>query len=116
GPAVTAGGLPGRRVPRRRRGIPLQGDRPDDGHAHRHGDVPPAPGPQAAPRGAGRPPAVAPPRGRRPRRAHPGRLTPAGRPAAPPRRGPRRNEPDPAAAPWLRDRPFPARSVITALR
>ena len=35
-------------------GLSLQGDRHDDGHAHRHGDVPPAPRPSPAARAAGR--------------------------------------------------------------
>ncbi len=45
-------GLPARGLPRRRRGIPLQGDRRDHGHPHRHRDVPAAPGPSSAARDA----------------------------------------------------------------
>ena len=37
-------GLPDRGLPRRRRGLRLQGDRRHHGHADRHRDVPPAPG------------------------------------------------------------------------
>ncbi|CAA9350103.1 MAG: RNA polymerase ECF-type sigma factor, partial [uncultured Nocardioidaceae bacterium] len=54
GAVAAAGGVPARGVPRRRRGLPLQGDRADHGHADRHGDVPAAPWPQAAARAAHR--------------------------------------------------------------
>ena len=47
GAAGAARGLPDGRLPRRRRGVRLQGDRRDHGHPHRHGDV--APAPRAAP-------------------------------------------------------------------
>ena len=45
---AAARGLPPGRLPRRRRGLRLQGDRRDHGHSDRHRDVAPAPRPQAA--------------------------------------------------------------------
>ena len=48
------GGLPARRLPRRRRGIPLQGDRRDHGDAHRHRDVATSPRASSAARDAQR--------------------------------------------------------------
>ena len=48
--STAAGGLPAGGLPRRRRGVPVQGDRRDHGHADRHGHVPAAPWPAAAPR------------------------------------------------------------------
>ena len=53
-PAAAAGGLPAGGLPRRRRGLRLQGDRRDHGHADRHGDVPAAPRPARAAEAAGR--------------------------------------------------------------
>ena len=41
--AGAAGGVPAGRLPRRRRGLLLQGDRRHHGHADRHGHVPAAP-------------------------------------------------------------------------
>src|SRR5699024_6549406 len=47
--------LPGSHLPRRHRGIRLQGGRRADEHTAGHGDVPPAPGPPSTPRDARRP-------------------------------------------------------------
>ena len=52
--AGAARGLPARGLPRRRRGLRLQGDRRDHGHADRHRDVAAAPRAQAAAEPAGR--------------------------------------------------------------
>jgi RNA polymerase sigma factor (sigma-70 family) len=49
GLASAARGLSDGGVLRRRRGLSLQGDRPDHGHPHRDGDVPAAPRTQATP-------------------------------------------------------------------
>ena len=50
--AAPARGVPPRGLPRRRRGVPLQGDRRDHGHPDRHRDVAPAPRPAPAARHA----------------------------------------------------------------
>ncbi len=52
--AGAARGLPPRGLPRRRRGLRVQGDRRDHGYADRHRDVAPAPRPQAAAEPVGR--------------------------------------------------------------
>ena len=50
GPAADPRGVPHGGLPRRRRGLRLQGDRGDHGHAHRHRHVPAAPRPAPAAR------------------------------------------------------------------
>ena len=51
-PPAAARGVPARGLPRRRRGLRLQGDRRDHGHPDRHRDVPAAPRPAPAARPA----------------------------------------------------------------
>src|SRR5699024_1215549 len=53
-PGAAAGGLPPRRLPGRRRGLRLQGDRRDHGHPVRHGGVAAAPWSRTAAAALGR--------------------------------------------------------------